>query len=61
MGGINTMVGNNEGSVLIETKVPNIFGRGEKLQMDYSHGTKNTTNINISMVKPLMNNWPYTM
>ncbi|XP_076617996.1 sorting and assembly machinery component 50 homolog B [Colletes latitarsis] len=57
MGGINTMVGNNEGSVIIGAKAPNLFGRGERLQMEYSHGTKSSTNINISAVKPLVDSW----
>ncbi|KAK0085898.1 hypothetical protein PV326_005755 [Microctonus aethiopoides] len=56
-GGINTMVGNNEGSLLIQAKAPNIFGRGERLQMEYSYGSKSTTNINISAIKPFVDNW----
>lgn len=55
MGSINTMVGNNEASLLIGAKTPNIFGRGERLQFDYSYGHKNSSNINISAVKPFFN------
>ncbi|XP_078050296.1 sorting and assembly machinery component 50 homolog B isoform X2 [Augochlora pura] len=61
IGGINTMVGNNEGSVTIGAKAPNLFGRGERLQMEYSHGTKSSTNINVSAVKPLVNSWLNTV
>jgi outer membrane protein insertion porin family len=52
MGKINTMFGNNEASLHIETKTPNLFGRGEKLQIDYVCGHKNSSNINISATKP---------
>ncbi|OXU26423.1 hypothetical protein TSAR_013800, partial [Trichomalopsis sarcophagae] len=52
MGNINTMVGNNEASLLIGAKTPNLFGRGEKLQVDYSYGHKNSSNINIAAIKP---------
>ncbi|XP_014206956.1 sorting and assembly machinery component 50 homolog isoform X2 [Copidosoma floridanum] len=52
MGSINTMVGNNEASLLVGAKSPNLFGRGERLQVDYSYGHKNSSNINISAMKP---------
>lgn len=61
MGGINTMVGSNEGSVIIEAKAPNLFGRGERLTMEYSHGTKSSTNINVSAHKPFVNSWLHTV
>ncbi|XP_046742356.1 sorting and assembly machinery component 50 homolog isoform X2 [Diprion similis] len=57
MGGINTMVGNNEGSIIIGARAPNIFGRGEKLQMEYSYGNKSSTNVNVSAVKPFVDSW----
>ena len=53
-GGISTMVGNNEGSVLVQAKAPNLFGRGERLQMEYSYGSKSSTNISISVIKPFL-------
>ena len=53
-GGISTMVGNNEGSVIVQAKAPNLFGRGERLQMEYSYGSKSSTNISMSVVKPFM-------
>lgn len=52
-GGINTMVGNNEGSLVIGLKAPNMMGRGEKLQAEYSYGSKETNNLSISFLKPL--------
>ncbi len=33
VGSINTMVGNQEGSLLTGIKMPNLAGRGEKLQV----------------------------
>lgn len=60
-GNINTMVDNNEGSVTIEAKAPNIFGRGERLRVEYSYGSESSSNINISAVKPLMNDWFHTI
>lgn len=53
-GEVNTMVGNNEGSLLIGVKTPNLLGRGEKLSLEYSRGSKSTTNFNISATKPFM-------
>lgn len=61
MGSINTMVGNNEGSVLVSAKAPNILGRGEKVQVEYSYGNKSSSNINISTIKPLINDWLHTI
>ena len=52
-GAVNTMMGNQEGSVSLGLKSPNVFGRGEKFQMDYSYGTKKTNQFNISLSKPL--------
>ncbi|XP_050316083.1 sorting and assembly machinery component 50 homolog [Anthonomus grandis grandis] len=51
-GGISTQVGNNEGSVLVGMRAPNIFGRGEKVQVEYSHGSKKTSNFNLAFIKP---------
>lgn len=54
-GGISTMAGNNEGSVMGELKTPNLFGRGERFQFEYSHGIKRSNNVNVSFVKPFVN------
>uniref|UniRef100_A0AAR5Q7D4 Bacterial surface antigen (D15) domain-containing protein n=1 Tax=Dendroctonus ponderosae TaxID=77166 RepID=A0AAR5Q7D4_DENPD len=51
-GGISTQVGNNEGSVLVGLRTPNILGRGEKVQIEYSRGSKRTSNFNLSFIKP---------
>merc|ERR1719412_2953197 len=52
-GSVNTMVGNNEGSLMTGVKFPNLFGRGERLQADYTYGTKKSSNFNLSLLKPL--------
>lgn len=52
-GSVNTMVGNNEGSLMTGFKLPNLLGRGEKLQADYTYGSKKTSTFNISLLKPL--------
>ncbi|KAJ8916606.1 hypothetical protein NQ315_000251 [Exocentrus adspersus] len=51
-GGVSTQVGNNEGALLIGMRAPNIFGRGERVQVEYSHGSKRTSNFNLSFIKP---------
>jgi len=53
VGSVNTMVGNNEGSLMTGVKLPNILGRGEKLQADYTYGTKKSSSFNISLQKPM--------
>merc|ERR1719499_149761 len=52
-GSVNTMVGNNEGSLMTGIKFPNLLGRGERLQADYTYGTKKSSTFNISLLKPL--------
>ncbi|KAG5882368.1 hypothetical protein JTB14_036292 [Gonioctena quinquepunctata] len=52
-GGVSTHVGNNEGALLIGMRAPNIFGRGERVQVEYSHGSKKTSNFNLAFIKPL--------
>ncbi|KAG7214024.1 hypothetical protein KM043_001394 [Ampulex compressa] len=59
-GSVSTMFGNNEGSLLIGARAPNLFGRGERLQMELSHGS-NTSNKNISIVKPFVDSWLHTV
>lgn len=54
-GGINTLVGNNEGSVVIGANLPNTFGRGEKLQAEYTYGVKQSKGFNCHFIKPLHN------
>ncbi|XP_069685589.1 sorting and assembly machinery component 50 homolog isoform X1 [Periplaneta americana] len=53
IGGVNTLVGNNEGSLVVGMRMPNMFGRGEKLQTEYSYGSKKTSGFNLSYIKPI--------
>ncbi|XP_065121661.1 sorting and assembly machinery component 50 homolog B [Paramisgurnus dabryanus] len=50
-GSYNTMVGNNEGSMVLGVKLPNIIGRGERLTFQFSYGTKETS-YGLSFFKP---------
>ncbi|XP_053487216.1 sorting and assembly machinery component 50 homolog A [Ictalurus furcatus] len=50
-GSYNTMVGNNEGSMVLGLKLPNVFGRAEKLTFQFSYGTKETS-YGLSFFKP---------
>ena len=50
---INTIVGNNEGSLKVGMRLPNLFGRGEKIQAEYIHGSKKTVAFNVFFTKPL--------
>nr|CAD7393204.1 unnamed protein product [Timema cristinae] len=52
IGGIQTLIGDNEGSLAIGFKIPNVCGRAEKITFDYTHGNKNTTCLNLSFIKP---------
>lgn len=51
-GGVSTQVGNNEGALLVGLRAPNLFGRGERVQVEYSHGSKRTSNFNLAFIKP---------
>ncbi|PSN40542.1 Sorting and assembly machinery component 50 [Blattella germanica] len=53
VGGVNTLVGNNEGSLVVGMRMPNLFGRGEKLQAEYNYGNKKSVAFNVSFRKPL--------
>ncbi|XP_028034929.1 sorting and assembly machinery component 50 homolog A [Bombyx mandarina] len=52
IGGINTTVSENEGNLVLGVKMPNIAGRGEKLQAEYSMGYRSTSNFNVTATKP---------
>ncbi|XP_026480677.1 sorting and assembly machinery component 50 homolog A isoform X2 [Ctenocephalides felis] len=55
VGGVNTMIGNNEGSLVVGLKLPNLAGRGERVQAEYSYGNQKTSNINVAFIKPFIN------
>jgi outer membrane protein assembly factor BamA len=53
-GGVNTQVGNNEGTFGVGFQAPNIFGRGEKLRLSYDYGTKRSASFFTEYTKPLV-------
>ncbi|XP_064635465.1 sorting and assembly machinery component 50 homolog isoform X2 [Lineus longissimus] len=52
VGGVNTLVGNNDASLLFNLRAPNTFGRAEKFVLEYSHGTKHSSGFNVNFTKP---------
>ncbi|XP_076450152.1 sorting and assembly machinery component 50 homolog [Babylonia areolata] len=52
-GGINTLIGNNDASLLFGLKLPNLLGRGEKMNVEYTHGTKQTRGYSVMFSKPV--------
>jgi len=54
MGSVNTLIGNNEGSLVLGAKLPNVLGRAEKVQLEYTHGTKRSSGFNLNFSKPLV-------
>ncbi|XP_029455983.1 sorting and assembly machinery component 50 homolog isoform X4 [Rhinatrema bivittatum] len=55
-GSYNTMVGNNEGSMVLGVKLPNLCGRAEKMTFQFSYGTKETS-YGLSFFKPQPGNF----
>ncbi|KAF3855185.1 hypothetical protein F7725_023240 [Dissostichus mawsoni] len=55
-GSYNTMVGNNEGSMVLGLKLPNVLGRAEKMNFQFSYGTKETS-YGLSFFKPQPGNF----
>ncbi|KAI4825388.1 hypothetical protein KUCAC02_021071 [Chaenocephalus aceratus] len=55
-GSYNTMVGNNEGSMVLGVKLPNVLGRAEKMNFQFSYGTKETS-YGLSFFKPQPGNF----
>ncbi|CAG4948554.1 unnamed protein product [Parnassius apollo] len=54
VGGINTTVSENEGNLVIGVKMPNVAGRGERLQAEYSVGNRSTSNFSVTAAKPFL-------
>lgn len=53
VGGINTSIGDNEGSLVVGMKMPNVYGRGESVQTEYSMGYNKNSNFSVRLAKPL--------
>lgn len=52
VGGINTTVSENEGNLVLGVKMPNVLGRGERVQAEYSMGYRSSSNFSIAATKP---------
>ncbi|XP_038051993.1 sorting and assembly machinery component 50 homolog B-like isoform X2 [Patiria miniata] len=52
-GNAHTSVGNNEGSLVLGAKCPNLLGRGEHLTAEYSRGTRHSVGYNATFTTPL--------
>ncbi|PIK49385.1 putative sorting and assembly machinery component 50-like A-like [Apostichopus japonicus] len=51
----HTAIGNNEGSLVLGGKVGNVFGRAERLSLEYSRGSRQSTGYNLTFSKPVFN------
>ncbi len=51
-GTIGTEIGQNDGALTTELVSPNIFGRGERLSINYSYSVTKTTDLNLKLWKP---------
>lgn len=51
-GSIGTEIGQNDGSLTAEVQTPNLFGRGEKLSINYSYSYIRATELNLKLLKP---------
>lgn len=55
-GNYSTIVGNNEGSMVLGVKLPNLLGRAERMLFQFSFGTKETS-YGLSFFKPQPGNY----
>lgn len=51
-GTIGTEIGQNDGALTAELQSPNIFGRGERLSINYSYSYIKATELNLKLLKP---------
>lgn len=51
-GTIGTEIGQNDGALTAELVSPNIFGRGERLSINYSYSYIKATELNLKFLKP---------
>ncbi|CAB3368540.1 Hypothetical predicted protein [Cloeon dipterum] len=55
LGSVNAMAGSEEAALVVGGRAPNILGRGEKVQLEYTHSNTHNTNMALSVSKPLVN------
>lgn len=51
-GTVGTEIGQNDGALTAELQTPNIFGRGERLSINYSYSYIKATELNLKLWKP---------
>lgn len=51
-GTVGTEIGQNDGSLSAQLTSPNIFGRGERLSINYSYSYIKATELNLKLMKP---------
>ncbi|KAK9745343.1 Omp85 superfamily domain [Popillia japonica] len=49
---VNTEVEHIEGSVVVGLRAPNTFGRGERVFVEYSYGSRRSNNFTIGVMRP---------
>lgn len=54
LGSVNAMAGTEEAALVVGGRTPNILGRGEKIQVEYSHSNQHNTNMALAFSKPLV-------
>ena len=53
-GTIGTEIGQNDGALTTELVSPNIFGRGERMSINYSYSVTKATELNLKLMKPFI-------
>ncbi|XP_035782272.1 SAM50-like protein CG7639 [Anopheles albimanus] len=53
-GNIGVEVGQNDGAATTELVTPNLFGRGERLSLNYSHSYVRNSVLNLKLTKPYL-------
>lgn len=51
-GTIGTEIGQNDGALTAELVSPNVFGRGERMSINYSYSYIKATELNLKFLKP---------
>jgi len=57
VGSVNTIVGANDGSLVFGIKMPNLLGRGDRISVDHSIGSRESRNTSLSYTKPIPGPW----
>ncbi|XP_060592599.1 sorting and assembly machinery component 50 homolog [Ruditapes philippinarum] len=55
-GGAHTQIGTNDGNLLFNLRIPNLFGRAEKVIAEYTYGTKHSRGLGLHLTRPVNGN-----